>query len=447
MCCILGYLGKTFYLAPMASHIAPRDLLPVQLKIVSNKAGNVRVIMPALEINATYLVSPKVTDISINGSGMKIDAIGIDNRGIQIISTVEVAIYVNRGDTFVGYGKVMSVIPVINSAKVFVVQSYGVDWGTLKSHFVIIATEESTNVSITLKTASPGNVTFSNLTFTNGDIINITLNRLQTFYVYLITNDLSGSLIESNKPIAVFSGTDCAFIPKNVGVCNIIESQMTPVSQWGKNYIVPNTYPGQCHVRIFAFYNASHISINAKFNLSSNITINSGDFWETTLYGSQAQPLVISSDTVVSVVLYGAWSEGSNKYNSNPFMLVVPEIRQYSTLSTPVPTLLYGDSVAKRRPFENYAAIILLQTSFNQLQYNGNTPEVLQTYSVLNEYTVVITQLNKNVTVHTFSVANLTTRIPMVLFIYGMARHKAYGFVAGYKFINTGKKNKYNDYV
>ena len=438
-----GYKGNTFYFASMPAYYYYLDNEPVLLKIISNEAGTVQVVMPALETNTTHVLTPKVTEVSLPLAGMTVDAVGIDNKGIQIISTVEVAIYVIKGDTISIYGEAMSLMPIINLANVFVVQSYETDINRLRSHFVIIATEDSTDVNVTLKTASPGNMTYSNMTFKDGDIINILLNQLETFYVYLSANDLSGSLIESNKPITVFSGTDDVKIPKDVGYNNVILSQLTPVSQWDYEYIVPPIYPGRCHIRVFAFYNATHISVNAELNYGRNITLNQGEFWETTLYGSQAQPLVISSDTIINVVLYGAaGGNADDKHKNNPFMLVVPAFHQYSASATTFPTSLYGDSdsSSNKRPFENYAAIVLLEASFNQLQYNGMAPDILQNYNVLDEYTVVIIAL-ENVTTHNISIVNESSPIPMAVFVYGMGYRESYGFVAGFKRINAGNKN------
>ena len=438
-----GYLGKTFYYSTMSGN---RDAT-VLLKIFSNEASNVQVIIPTLEINRTYLLPPSAIEtISIYISGMEIYDIGIDNKGIQIVSTVDVAIYTIEIPTsrFFFHGHyVKQLMPVINSSKLFVLQSYETEPNTSrKSRFIIIATEDLTDIKIKLKTASPASVTYNNIAFIDGDIINITLNRLQTFYAYLSGNDLSGSLIESNKPIAVFSGASCVKIPNFVGICNDIESQIIPVSHWGYKYIVPPIYPGQCHVRVFAFHNASHISVNARFDSGRNITLNQGEFWETQLYGSQAQPLLISSDTVVSVVLYGASINSTDEHKCNPFMLVVPDIRQYSTSAKTFSTSTYESLNFKRRryPYINYAAIVVLEASFNQLRYNGISPGILQTYGVLKNYTVVIIPL-KNVTTHTISSASST--IPMSVFVYGFARYESYGFVAGFNSNNTGNKNKY----
>ena len=436
-----GYLGKSFYYSTMSGN---RDAT-VLLKIFSNEASNVQVIIPTLEINRTYLLPPSLIEtISIYISGMEIYDIGIDNKGIQIVSTVDVAIYAIEISRFIFHGHyVKQLMPVINSSKVFVLQSYETEPNSSRrSRFNIIATEDLTDIKIKLKTASPASVTYNNIAFIDGDIINITLNRLQTFYAYLSGNDLSGSLIESNKPIAVFSGASCVRIPNFVGICNDIESQIFPVSHWGYEYIVPPIYPGQCHVRVFAFHNATHISLNARFDSGRNITLNQGEFWETQLYGSQAQPLIISSDTVVSVVLYGASINSTDEHKCNPFMLVVPDIRQYSASAKTFSTSTYESLDFKRRRYQyiNYAAIVVLEASFNQLRYNGISPGILQTYDVLKNYTVVIIPL-KNVTTHTISSASST--IPMSVFVYGFARYESYGFVAGFNSNNAGNKIKY----
>ena len=42
-------------------------------------------------------------------------------------------------------------------------------------------------------------------------------------------NDLTGSLIEADKPVAVFSGNECAMVPSNYWACDHIEEQLLPV--------------------------------------------------------------------------------------------------------------------------------------------------------------------------------------------------------------------------
>ncbi|MCG3172302.1 MAG: hypothetical protein GMKNLPBB_00450 [Myxococcota bacterium] len=48
--------------------------------------------------------------------------------------------------------------------------------------------------------------------------------------------DLSGSVITSNQPVAVFGGADCTMAPYNKFACDHIEEQIFPFSRWGTTY-------------------------------------------------------------------------------------------------------------------------------------------------------------------------------------------------------------------
>jgi IgGFc binding protein len=52
---------------------------------------------------------------------------------------------------------------------------------------------------------------------------------------------LAGSPIESTKPIGLFGGTQCNFIPQNnVDYCDTLQQQIPPIAQWGSEYaLVP----------------------------------------------------------------------------------------------------------------------------------------------------------------------------------------------------------------
>ena len=444
-----GYLGKAFYFAPMPLYSDRDD--PYILKVVSDVAGSIEVVAPGLGINTTNPLAPGMTEVSLGDLLASDD--GIDDKGIQIFSTVDVTIYVIEGIYWGGYGKITSLMPVTDSATAFVVQSYPTDWNSRKSHFIAVGTEDFTEVYIKLKTATGGNITFKDVEYGDGDVIHITLNWLQTFYAYLYANDLSGSVIESTKPVVVLSGADCVDIPKDVsGGCNIIESQMIPVSQWGNEFIVPPLYPAiRSPVRVYAFHNYTQINVTYIGRVHGNfvpesfaLTLHQEEFWERTDTSPLTKTVVISSDKTISVVLYGASEGESDGQKSNPFMIVVPETRQYPTTTATFPTLQYGDLLKKERPFENYAVIILKKSNAHDLKYNAHELDIVQNYTALvpdNEYAVVITQLD-NVTQHTISLVNHSTPIPMAVFVYGMARFESYGFVAGFHFIYTGTGNR-----
>ncbi|AKU96512.1 hypothetical protein AKJ09_03176 [Labilithrix luteola] len=52
--------------------------------------------------------------------------------------------------------------------------------------------------------------------------------------------ELTGSPIESNKPIGVFGGSQCTFLPNTVSACDTLQQQIPPLAQWGSEYgLVP----------------------------------------------------------------------------------------------------------------------------------------------------------------------------------------------------------------
>ncbi|MDF1562178.1 MAG: IgGFc-binding protein [Deltaproteobacteria bacterium] len=50
-------------------------------------------------------------------------------------------------------------------------------------------------------------------------------------------SDLSGSLIESTQPVAVYGGADCHFVPFDQQACDHLEQQLFPFANWGSTYL------------------------------------------------------------------------------------------------------------------------------------------------------------------------------------------------------------------
>ncbi len=55
--------------------------------------------------------------------------------------------------------------------------------------------------------------------------------------------DLTGFEVESNQPVAVFSGHECANVPTDVAYCDHIEQQLFPVDTWGTSFVGPRFAP------------------------------------------------------------------------------------------------------------------------------------------------------------------------------------------------------------
>ena len=67
-----------------------------------------------------------------------------------------------------------------------------------------------------------------------------TLNRGEVLQLVGTRNneDLTGSLVRANGPIAVFAGHDCTYVPRDRPACDHLEEQLLPSATWGRRYAV-----------------------------------------------------------------------------------------------------------------------------------------------------------------------------------------------------------------
>ena len=57
------------------------------------------------------------------------------------------------------------------------------------------------------------------------------------FLQFVQREELSGSIVSSNKPTSVVGGHGCAFVPSESGACDILAQQLPPFEQWGNEYV------------------------------------------------------------------------------------------------------------------------------------------------------------------------------------------------------------------
>lgn len=66
-----------------------------------------------------------------------------------------------------------------------------------------------------------------------------TLSRGQVLQINQ-PKDLTGSAIESNKPVGVFGGSECVNLPVTYQYCDLTQQQILPIAEWGHEYaLVP----------------------------------------------------------------------------------------------------------------------------------------------------------------------------------------------------------------
>ncbi len=131
------------------------------------------------------------------------------------------------------------------------------DAAKIGAYFAITATEDSTAVTITVSktgqiiagggiASTPAGGT-AKLTMNRGDVVEVLGST---------TGDLSGSLVQADKPIQVIHGVPCIQSPIGTQACDHIEESVFPAETLGKHYfVVPPTGPlGNAPGHVVRFY-------------------------------------------------------------------------------------------------------------------------------------------------------------------------------------------------
>ncbi len=219
-----------------------------------------------------------------------------DNKGVQILTLDTVSVF---AISFQQYSADASVIyPKQSLGTEYRISSYQGLSG-YPSQFLVVATEDNTQFTITPKAATlAGNAV--------GVPFTVSLNAGQSYQVQAsqTTGDFTGTTViatdssGSCRPFAVFSGTMCVNIPVGCTWCDILFEQDLPVTHWGKTYYsTPFASTTKYTLRILADQNNTVYSVDG----GPSVTLNAGQFTELS---NLTAAKCISSNKPISVTQY-----------------------------------------------------------------------------------------------------------------------------------------------
>ncbi|MBX7156652.1 MAG: IgGFc-binding protein [Candidatus Kapaibacterium sp.] len=307
------------------------------------------------DIRKTVSIGIPISDVEITGI-ITDTAINTTNQVEKVLSNQSIHCTTNNpvrmllASNALGSTSVTPLIPVSALGRRYVIATVpnalthvnnnptnGVDVShSYPSQFVITATNDNTQIDISLMSKS-----------TSGTINkSITLNKGQSYLVQSAisvndvngSGDLSGSTVVATKPIVIFTGHQYAAVPidsKNIDVTsrNNLMQQLVGMEHWGTHYIVPQFYnpqsinsQGTDFVRIFSSDENVLVEVNGvKYTLTRT-----GSYIDVPL----DQPLEIESKRPVQVIAYKKSSTkvGNGSLNlSDATMYIVPDVEQFST--------------------------------------------------------------------------------------------------------------------
>jgi hypothetical protein len=179
------------------------------------------------------------------------------------------------------------------------------------SEFAVVATQNATTVSITPSAAGA--------TKPAGAAFTVLLNIGETYQLANPANaDMTGTLVTSDKPVAVFSGHRCADVPSGVGYCDYLVEQLPDVSLWGKTFHT-SLFSGRARytVRVIASQNGTTFTTMPAGLISG--TLNAGQFADVIMTG--AGEFVSSSPVLVAQFMHGYADDTAAK--GDPSMVLV----------------------------------------------------------------------------------------------------------------------------
>lgn len=411
--------GTDFWLT-FPGNYAPDKDNPVQLSlcIVGPVQTTVKVEIPGLGHSQTViipadgeitLVLPKEAELG-NANDL------IEKKGIHVTATAQVAVFgLNKvrwtSDGYLG-------LPSDVVGRNYILQGYGNEFSGVPdlngTQFAIVATADNTRVGILPRVATQGHP--ANVPYV------ITLNQGETYQLRNtnnFANDLTGTLIAADRNISVFGSHQCANIPDNgTFFCDYLVEQLLPLERAGTTFFsLPLRTRSEDFFRFTALSDNTQISVNGVLVA----TINAGQTHERPI-GVAAR---ITASAPMFAAQYAASSDHDEVVNSDPFMIVLPNVNMYlNDYILGIPAAGYGFA-------SNWVNIVVPNAVVAGVTMNGALlPAAF--FSPIGASGFSGARLQVNSGFNRFSAAQT-----FGLVAYGWREYESYGYPAGMFFGDT----------
>ncbi len=333
-----GSQGTDFWLAFPDSYNDTTDATAEQLLITSLNAATGTVQVPGLGISIPFSVAaggmtvvtlPTTVIAGVTISPASVTQLdGISQQGIHLIASNNVAVF---GLNYIqaatdGY----LALPTDTLGVSYMVSDFQVDdldpTDNGYAVFTIVGAVDSTSVTITPSVTAGSR--------TAGVPYVITLNQGDTYQlaVTVLGSDLSGTMIQSQNPVAVFSGNVAAYIPDHsVSAANSLVEMLWPLSDWGVTfYTAPlATRSNGDLIKITASANNTSVLLNG----TALPILNQGQVYQQEV---SVASQIISNNAIYVMQFansdtYDTYPNQNSNQNPDPSMMSIPPTSDYDT--------------------------------------------------------------------------------------------------------------------
>lgn len=367
----------------------------------------------------------------------------VAKQSFHLTSDEEVTVYaLNQAYTT---SDAFLVLPADAIAKEYYVMSYNADVIGMNgdrddrtpSQYAIVATEDGTLVKIDNAVQ----------VFTGRVNETVSLNKGDVYLIQSLVNsdandDLTGSQITADKPIAVFGGHQRARVPvgdrTNLSSRDCLIEQMPPRSTWGRNaLLVPYPQPpniaaeGEDRFRVVAAYTGTKVFIDSALVR----VLDAGEYYE----GSLTQAHLLSSNRPILVSQYKKTSspsrssgQGDRTRLGDPFMMIIPPAEQFMKNYRFINAQAFGrdpnDGDWGITYHQQFVTVVLPTTSIPSLMLDSK-PVNTSLFKPIPKSVYSFAWLAVSDGVHT-----IEADTGVGIYVYGYGFANSYGYVGGMSF-------------
>ena len=284
------------------------------------------------------------------------------------------------------------------------------------SEFTVIACHDNTTVKMKLR-MSNGSFIYDGFTYSNGNTLTVTLDKLGTSQVFH-DYDLSGTIVTSNKPIAIISG-NMHGRTLSTDHTDKLESFLLPATLWGKEFLLSTVGAKDAGdlFKIFAIDSDTEVhKENTKI-----ATLDPGDF-HTLDIRTVTTSFITCSKPCQIIQFSNVQSKHSSYTNAGPSMINLPSIDQF------LPS--YHVIFARASKFKHSITLIINKNAKNGLLKDGTRMKSLswtcQDYSGLC-WTIVDISSEVKIT-------HMVRGVTFGLLVYGGTNDESYSYPGGFTF-------------
>lgn len=323
---------------------SPAAPLELELFISSNVSASGHVEIPGLGFRKEFTIAPgAVKWIEIDSAAQLRGSSVIEKLGVHVVADQPVTVYAldrryQSTETYLA-------IPVEALGNEYRAMAYRWLQNDLISQMAVVATEDATvvrivpSVPVTHSDRTPADLATSvEKSAALVKPIEVTLNEGEAFQLIAAydpkgTSDLTGTLVTSTKPVAVFSGHNCAYVPDvSVKSCNMLAEQMPPTRTWGRTFGVGAIEERSYSVlRVLAREDSTVVTIGGR----EVAVLDGGEYYENARLTEDA--LVLTSKPALVAQFSPGFGNGDGA--GDPMMIIVPPLEQYDNvymIATPV---------------------------------------------------------------------------------------------------------------